>query len=234
MSRYVNIPATSTGSGLTGGWAEERWSVAIDRVSTLNRYASSDLDDGNFIASALCAEDATRSFGVYSFPSGVGTGTLTLGKSATQILVAAPKTESWYASSRVMITDTFTNAGGVISLPLGLAQGADAVYIVGRGSISTTEFQLEFYNPGLTRVALGSSATLGAATCPLDAFFTVSMWFTSATGTLTVEFSDTEVYSSSSLAGMSQVAAQVVSIANDQTKPMYCDSLFCAGVRTNQ
>lgn len=220
-------------SGSATGWEAERMAVAIDRLGVVNRSKSS--DSGLFVLSGTRAptEVNSKSGGVYQLPGtgGAGTGVITLGKSATQVLIGAPKAESWYVAARVMFGDPFLNAGGVFSIPIGIDQaGGHATYIIGRGTVSTTVFQLEMVTGATVRTPLGSVGTLGSLTAPLDSFFTVSMYFKSSTGELSVEFSDQIALRTSSLGDMSAGAGIVASQANDETRPMQWSDIFWAGV----
>lgn len=232
MARDVFIPSVRGGGGDPVGWNAERLAVARDRIGTVNRWLGSDLNDANVISTgtAPAALDLTRSAGVYTMPGAAGDATFTLGRAATQIMVATPKAESWYVASRVMYSEIFSNAGGHYTVPIGLNQGANAIWIAGRGQTSTTVFQFITFDPAEHLTSLGASATLGASTCPLDAFFPISMYFNVVTGTLSVEFSDTLVLATTDLDDIASNAAVVVAVNNAEACPQKIDGMFWAGV----
>lgn len=232
MSRYVNIPAVSSGGGAPTGWQGQQFATAIDRVSTLNRYYSTDLLDGAFTLGGVEAPDpvTTISGGVYVVPGGNGSGFITMGPTATQVIIASPKAESWYASSRIILPQpNFTSPGNFVS-PIAVANGASAwTAIAGNQATDTDSFKL-YLNNNYTN--LSASATIGSTLCPIGSWFEVALWFNVGTGVLGVDFSGETIdtFSGAQLTNMPNLASVIECWSNDVTFDMRIDSMFVAWV----
>src|SRR5262245_9160912 len=110
-----------TGGG--SGWIADRSAAALRRVPTLNRFHGSDLLDGEyFLGGGAFAPTPsnTISNGVYNLPGGAGFGWVQLGKTDAQVVIAQPKTESWYIASRIKnpAAAIFTAAKDTIAIGL--------------------------------------------------------------------------------------------------------------------
>jgi len=214
------------------GWIGERAAVAVTRIPTLNRFHGSDLLDGEFFLSAANTptQVATETGGVFKVPSGAAaTGYLSLGKTDSQVLIAAPKTESWYAASRCKIPSAGSVSAAKTVIPLGLYQAGHFTYLQWVQTVSATILQLNFNNGSDNRTALGAAGTIGSG-IPVGTYFVLAMHFNSVSGAFTIEINDTVVFtaSGSGLANMSTQAGSLIIQSDDLTFSLYADAVFMA------
>jgi hypothetical protein len=238
---YQGIPPATGGGGDASGYAGERWTVAVDRCPTLNRFASTEMFNTTefFLgggAGKAPVVDATVTGGVYRTPdvAAATAGWCSLGVTDNVKLIAAPVTESWYISARVKNPASATVTAAKFVIPIGLVCTDGALYIGCTQAQSATIFQADMFSGATSHYnALGSVATIGASTCPVGAFFEVAAWFNSTDGVLGVEFSDTLAadYSGAELTNMpTGVASVIVGYSSDATLALQIDACFAAWV----
>ena len=235
IQQSADLGATwsDVGGGTAFGYVQQRLAVALNRIGTLNRFEGSDLMDGNFfLGGGVAAPTAisTKSCGVYALSG--GGGWINIGHGDSQNLIATPTLESWFVSARVKNPAAAVFTGGTFNVPIGLSQGGHATYIQGNAPTSTTIYQLNLNNGADHFTPLGAGATIGALTCPIGAFYDVSMYFNAVTGVLSVEFSDQLIatFSGAQLANMDTGAASVITWGTDTTMALQVDGMFFAGV----
>jgi len=222
-----------SGSGTSSGWTAERWGVANARISTLNRFTGTDLDDGGFFlgGGANAPTLVAKSGGVYATTA--ANGYINIGKTDSIPFIAAPSAESWYVAARVCNPAAAVFTSGKFNVLIGIASATGAIYIQGNQATSDTVYQLNLNDGSDHFATLGSVATIGATTCPVGSFYVIAMYFDVGTGVLTVEFNDTEAatFSGADLTHMITDAASIIAgYSNDTTLALQCDSLFYAYV----
>ena len=221
------------GSGTSSGWTAERWGVANARISTLNRFTGTDLDDGGFFlgGGANAPTLVAKSGGVYATTA--ANGYINIGKTDSIPFIAAPSAESWYVAARVCNPAAAVFTAAKFNVLIGIASATGAIYVQGNQATSATVYQLNLNDGSDHFATLGSVATIGATTCPVGSFYTASMYFSSVTGILTVEFNDTvaATFSGADLTHMITDASSIIAgYSNDTTMAPQCDSLFYAHV----
>lgn len=223
------IPPSSGGTAI--GWYEERKARALYLLPNLvDRFTSTDLNDGNYTLGSNTAADATRSGGWRTVPNAAATGTVYLGGSQ-QIQIFAPKTEPWYLSGEFVFPQAaFTAAKFIVPIGFSDASGNNALYVQAVPATSTTVWQLNQYASGDNLTSCGAVGTLGASTNPVGSPCRIEMYYTGSA--LTVGFNDTASSAASlsgaSLATMVTGAVYPLSFANDNTMAMRVNAMFLA------
>ena len=223
----VDGGATWASANVASGWNAERAAVAVARCPTLNRFHGTDFLDGEFFLSAAGTptQVATESNGILKIPGSAATGYVSLGKLDSQVLVGAPKTESWYIASRVKnpAAGTFSAAGNIVML--GLYQAGHFLYVVGNQAHDNNTISLNMNN-GVDH--FNDLVDLGSAQFPTGVYNVIGMWFNSVTGVLGVDFNDVTftTFSGSGITNMSTQAGSVLIQSNDLTFGLQADGLF--------
>ncbi len=228
------IVTGSASGGSAVGWDAESFAWAQSLLPTLNSLSSSDFNDGKANGIATLNTILTAySGGVYQIGSG-GSGNVVLGNTSTQIAIAAPKTEVWAIRVRRRVTGSaFTSSKFIYGIAL-FDLAANGLAIMGLQSQSSTVWQAtHYYNGGATPeyFSCGSVGTLGAATCPVGAFFTIGVTFDATS--LRVYFNDTLALTltGSQLTHMITSPSYLYLGGNDSTIVDAVDGMFVATVK---
>jgi hypothetical protein len=223
---------TALGGGSAQGWLAGRQARAnallnSGAVQVNNPYPIDFLHTPGTISGTGLALSTAYSGGVYVFGA-TASAINTVLPFNQSIAVAAPKTESWYTAALIRIEANVTDAGTFV-MPLRLINGGGhAIEIIWDQTVSTTIGGLLIGDGSNVNTPLGSVGTLGQATCPLGAWFTIEMWFNAAAGTLNVGCSDTTALSLSgaSLNHMPTDAQWLGMLSSSPAAALKCGGLF--------
>jgi hypothetical protein len=229
---------TSSSGLVVADWKLNRIDFAKSLNPALSAFAYSNLLDGAALkaGSSPPAPLPNISGGALRSPAAVGQGYLGFNAlsvdAATapidQPFIRFPTAESWLVASRVLFPKTVFTVGS-FCVPCGLVGS----YIQSDTTQVTNQLYVNLFDSSNHFFQAGLAAVLGSATCPVGAFFWITLEFNIRTGKLSAYFSDEfgVALSGANLLHMPPgAAAPIFAYSNDNTMGLEVSDIFAAWV----